>query len=215
MNLRHAPILICLLLLAAAPAGDAARYANDFSKAAPGKLAGEEFLVLAGDFEVKEIGGDKLIELAPHPLDSFGLLFGPAEHATGAVSARIWGATTGRRFPELGVGANDTGGYRLWLMPRLKLVAIRKADETVATAPYAAWQSETWTHFRLAVTKAGEGAWQIRGKVWPGGADEPAEWTITLEDATEPPAGRASVWGNPYSGKPIRFDDLTMTAPPD
>ena len=43
-------------------------------------------------------------------------------------------ATTGRRFPEFGVGLNDAGGYKLWLMPRLKLVLIRKGDVELAKA---------------------------------------------------------------------------------
>jgi len=197
--------------MAGAPAGDAARYSNDFSKAASGKPSGDEFLVLAGSFEVKEVSGEKLLELAPLPIDGYGLLFGPAEHATGTVLARVWGATTGRRYPEFGVGSNDAGGYKLWLMPRRGVVAIRKADETVATAPYATWKSETWTRFRLAVSKVGEGGWKVQGKVWADGADEPKEWTVSYSDDSEPPAGRASVWGHPYSGQPIRFDDLEIS----
>ena len=205
------PLASLLLLLAAAPAGEAPLYSNDFAKASPGKLPDEEFLVLAGEFEVKDAGGDKLLELAPHPIDSSGVLFGPAEHATGTVSARIWGATTGRRFPEFGIGSNDAGGYKLWLIPRMGLVAIRKADQTVATAPYDAWKPETWTRFRLSVTKAGEGAWKVQGKAWPADGKEPDAWTVSFDDTEAPAAGRASVWGHPYSGKPIRFDDLVVT----
>ena len=205
--------LACLFALAAAaaPAGDTPRYANDFAKAAPGKLDEKEFLVLAGRFEVKEADGERFVELSPHPMESYGLLFGPPGGATGGASARVWGATTGRRFPEFGLGTNDAGGYKLWLMPRMKRLAIRKADATVATAPYDGWQSGTWTHFRLAVTKAGEGAWRIQGKVWPGGTEEPKDWTVSFDDTAEPPTGRASVWANPYSDEPIRFDDLAVT----
>ena len=212
MKIRRFTCLACLFAAAAAaPAGDAPPlYSNDFAKAAPGKLPDEEFLVLSGNFEVKDVDGERLLELSPHPVDAFGLLFGPAGEATGGVSARVWGATTGRRFPEFGVGSNDTGGYKLWLMPRRGTVALRQADQTVATAPYEAWKTGTWTRFRLSVSKAGEGAWTVRGKVWPDG-DEPEAWTVTFDDTAEPPPGRASVWGNPYSDEPIRFDDLAVT----
>jgi hypothetical protein len=215
MTLRRFSRLAVLLPLAAAAAtaGDAPPppYSNDFARAAPGELPDEEFLVLSGNFQVKDVGGEKLLELSPHPVDAFGLLFGPAGEATGGVSARVWGATTGRRFPEFGVGSNDTGGYKLWLMPRRGTVALRKAEQTVATAPYEAWKTGTWTRFRLAVGKAGGDKWTVRGKVWPDGADEPEAWTVTFDDTAEPPAGRASVWGNPYSDEPIRFDDLAVT----
>ena len=214
MNFRTVPWMAGLLLLgAAAPAADAPappRYANDFAKAAAGKLPDDEFLVLAGTFEVAERGGERVLELSPYPLDAFGVLFGPAGHATGNVSARVWATTTGRRVPEFGVGSNDAGGYKLWLMPRRKLVAIRKADVTVATAPYDAWTPATWTHVRLAVTKAGDAAWRVQGKAWPAGAAEPATWTVSFDEPAEPPAGRASVWANPYSGQPVRFDDLRV-----
>jgi hypothetical protein len=208
--------IVLLLLVAvatgAAAAGDAPLYSNDFSKAAPGKLPEDQFLVLAGEFTVKDVDGNRLVELAGTPLDSMGLLFGPTPAApTGAVSARIWGATTGERFPEFGVGANDAGGYKLWLMPRQKLVAIRKGDETVATAPYENWKTGTWTRMTLQVSKVGEGAWSVRGKVWPDAAAEPKGWTISFDEKTEPTPGRASLWANPYSGQPIRFDDLVLT----
>ena len=212
MNFRRVCVpVVVSLLAAAAPAGDAPLYSNDFAKAAPGKLPDEEFLVLAGDFQVKEVGGEKLLEVAPYPLDTFGVLFGPAGESTGTVSARVWAATTGRRFPEFGVGSNDTGGYKLWLMPRMNRIEIRKADVTVATAPYEGWKPETWTRFRLSVSKAGEGAWKVQGKAWADGAEEPKDWAVTFDDTTEPAAGRASVWANPYSGNPVRFDDLLVT----
>jgi hypothetical protein len=206
--------LLLTLITFAASAGDATPplYSNDFSKLTPGKLPDDQFLALAGDFAVKDVDGNRLLELAGTPLDSFGLLFGPTPDApTGSVSARVWGATTGKRTPEFGVGTNDAGGYKLWLMPRQRLVVIRKGDETVATAPYQTWKTQTWTRLLLQVSKAGDNVWRVRGKVWPDGSPEPTDWTISFDDKTEPTAGRASVWGNPYSGQPIRFDDLTLT----
>jgi hypothetical protein len=203
---------LLLALIAATPAGDGALYSNDFTKASPGKLPdGDEFLALAGEFAVKDVDGNRVLEVAPTPLEAFGLLFGPTpEKPTYAVGARVWAASTGRRVPEFGIGSNDAGGYKLWLMPRQKRVAIRRGDETLATAPYDAWQTQTWTTFRLEVVPAGEGKWTVRGKVWAEKSEEPKSWTITFDDTAEPPAGRASVWANPYSGQPVRFDDLVV-----
>ena len=210
--MRQPLAILTLLLVAAVPVGDAPVYSNDFSKAAPGKPSEDEFLVLAGDFSVKDVGGERVLELAGLPLDSLGALFGPAgESPNAGVAARVWAATTGRRFPEFGVGLSDAGGYKLWLMPRQKLVVIRKGDEDVASAPYVSWKTETWTRFRLEVAKAGEGAWTVRGKVWPDGSGEPKDWTVAFNETEEPPAGRASLWANPYSGQPTRFDDLRVT----
>jgi hypothetical protein len=214
MKLRRAiPFTaITLALLGANPSGDAPPiYSNDFSEIPPGKLEDEQFLSLAGIFTVEEVGGNRLLELTGTTLDSLGLLFGPTpEKATGTVTARIWAASTGKRVPEFGVGSNDAGGYKLWLMPRQKVVAIRKGDATVAKAAYDGWKTETWTQFRLEVANAGEGKWIVRGRVWADGTDEPKDWTVSFDETEEPAAGRASVWANPYSNQPTRFDDLKV-----
>ena len=50
----------------------------------------------------------------------------------------------------------------------------------------------------------------IEGRAWPNGISEPNEWSISFEASEAPPAGKASIWGAPYSGKPILFDDLNV-----
>ena len=64
---------------------------------------------------------------------------------------------------------------------------------------------------RLQVRKAKDGEWKVEGKAWKQGSAEPKPWAIAHDEKTEPTAGRASIWGNPFSGTPIRFDDLTVT----
>src|SRR3954465_3377643 len=86
---RVAVLVLGLALLAAAPAGDAPLYSNDFSKLQPGKLPDDQFLVLAGELAVKDVDGDRLLELPGTPLNSFGVLFGPTpDQPTGTVAAR-------------------------------------------------------------------------------------------------------------------------------
>ncbi len=38
------------------------------------------------------------------------------------------------------------------------------------------------------------------------------EWMISLDEKAPPHEGRPSIWGSPYSGTPIRFDDLMVTS---
>jgi hypothetical protein len=210
--MRTTACAILLALIAAAPAGDAPLYSNDFTKATPGKPPEADFLVLAGNFEITDVDGGRVLEVAGTPFDSFGVLFGPATPEPSCnISARVWGANTGKRVPEFGVGASDTGGYKLWLMPRHKQLVIRKGEETVATASYDNWKPGTWTCFRLDVSKSGDGAWTVRGKVWPDGSDEPKDWKVSFEEKDGPAPGRASLWANTYSGQPVRFDDLLVT----
>lgn len=198
--------LICAICLCADKPAAPDTYMNDFEQAALGKPS-DEFLILNGTFTVVQVDGNKCLELAADPLDGDGLLFGPPGRPTGGISARIWGSATGKRFPEFGVGAFDGGGYKLMLVPAQGILELRKGDDSMTSSPYP-WKSETWTRFRMRITKLADGKFQIDGKAWPDGSPEPAAWSVSAQDTDAPSAGRASAWGMPYSGKPIRFDDL-------
>ena len=183
-------------------------YENNFEKADVGKVP-EDFLVLDGGFVVKEESGNKFLELPGAPLDNFGVLFGPTETANVAVSARIHGTGKGRRFPAFGVGLNGVGGYKIQITPAKKVIELFKGEDVVASAPYT-WESDAWTMLRLQVRKVKEGEFVMEGKAWKQGAEEPKAWIISHPEKGEITAGRASVWGNPFSGTPIRFDDLQV-----
>jgi len=182
-------------------------YENNFEKAEVGKLP-EDLLVLDGAFAVKAEGGNKFLELPGAPLDTYGLLFGPTESANIAVSTRVYGTGKGRRFPTFGLGLNGVGGYKLQVSPGKKLLELYKGEELAASAPYT-WESDSWTILHLQIRKTGD-SWTIEGKAWKEGGTEPAGWKVSHEEKTEPAAGRASIWGSPYSTTPIRYDDLLL-----
>ena len=187
-------------------------YRNDFEKAEIGKVP-EDFLVLDGGFAVQQEGGNKFLELPGAPLgeDTFGLLFGPTEPENVSASARIFGTAKGRRFPAFAVGLNGVGGLKLQVSPAKKLVELYRGEEVVATAPYT-WEPGSWTLLRLDVRKVKDGEFKVQGKVWKQDAKEPQAWTIDYTLMGDLPARRAAIWGSPYSGTPIRFDDLTVSS---
>jgi hypothetical protein len=207
------PAALILLLTIAAGAAESGKtlYENDFQKAAPGPLPENEFLVLDGDFSIKESDGNKYVELPGAPLDTFGVLFGPTTNDGVCVSARIYGTSKGRRFPAFGVGLNGQNGCKLKVSPAKEALEIYKGDQSVASVPYH-WKTGAWTVLKLRIRQTEGPTWRIEGKAWPQTETEPKEWTITLEEKTEPHRGRASIWGNPFSGTPIRFSGLRVTA---
>jgi hypothetical protein len=185
-------------------------YSNGFEKAEPGKVP-EDIMVLEGGFTVREADGNKFLELPGAPLETFGLLFGPTETENVRSSARIYGTGKGRRFPTFAVGLNGVGGYKLQMAPGKRALELLKSEsEVLASVPFT-WESGTWTSMSLQIRKIGEQQWQLEGKAWKDGSPEPAKWMITHTEKTAPIPGRAGVWGMPYSGTPIRFDDLTMS----
>jgi hypothetical protein len=180
----------------------------DFESAKPG-AAPEEFMVLGGQFAVEQIDSNKVLELPGAPLDDFGALFGPAQAEDIAVRARIRSQGSRRLAPRFGVGLCGASGYRLLVVPAKKELQLFKDQEAVASAPFE-WQSGAWTWLHLQIEKAGDGKWKVEGKAWADGRHEPAQWTLSFDAAEKPVAGKASVWGAPYSGKPIWFDDLSV-----
>lgn len=186
-------------------------FQQDFEKADLGKNASDlEFLVI-GDAEFKVVQDEKskVLELSPIPLETYGCLFGPVETENVDAQFRAFGTLTGRRFPVFGVGLSGVGGYILRVNPAKKAIELLKGEEVKASAPYT-WKTATWTHVRLAVKKVKDGQWTISGKAWEQGQEEPKDWQVNFDDAEKPLSGRGSLWGIPYAGTPIRFDDLSV-----
>lgn len=205
---------LCLVALGAGlllRAGAAPLYQMTFQEAEPGRVPAE-LLVLDGAFAVRAEGEERFLELPGAPLETFGVLFGPAVTNDVSVSARFFGTGSGRRYPTFALGLGGVNGYKLRVSPGKKQLELLKADTVLQGVPYA-WESGRWTHLRLQVRTAG-GGWKIEGKAWTEGAAEPAEWTIVREETEAPRPGRASIWGAPFAGTPIRFDDLTLSAAP-
>ena len=183
-------------------------FKSDFESANLGSLP-EELMVLAGEFSVSDIGGNKALELPGNPLEDFGALFGPAESDGIAVRARVFSESSKRLAPRFGVGLDGVAGYRLLVAPGQNRLQLLKDQEAVASAPLE-WKSGTWTWLHLQIREVSAGKWIIEGRAWADGSPEPNEWSISFEVSETPPVGKASLWGAPYSGKPILFDDLSV-----
>ncbi len=186
-------------------------YENNFETAGLNAVPAD-MLVLNGNIAVKEEDGNKFLEVPGAPLEDYGVMFGPTQNTDAAVTARVRGTGKGRRFPTFGVGLFGQGGFKLQVSPGKKTLEIYQGEEAKASAPYA-WESGFWTQLKLQVRRVKEGAWRVEGKAWKQGTPEPAAWSITLDVTEEPPAGRPTILGNPYSDLPIQFDDLVVTVP--
>jgi hypothetical protein len=210
MNNRTIFIIVAIIALtsSAQTPADKVLFETDFQSENADSVP-EELMILAGEFSVKENGGNKALELPGTPLEDFGALFGPAESDGVAVRARIRSESTKRLAPRFGVGLNGVAGYRLLVVPGQDGLQLLKDQQVVASAPFE-WKPGTWTLLHLQVRKISESEWIIEGRAWADGTPEPKDWSISFEVSEAPPAGKASIWGAPYSGKPILFDDLSV-----
>ncbi len=184
-------------------------YSNDLSQE---KLDEEpkDTLVLMGKFTVQERDGNKVVHLPGAPLDAFGMLFGPSETENYTATALIHGEKKGRRYPSFGLGINGVGGYRIMVAPAKRAIELYRGDEVVGSQPFR-WQDKTWTHTKIQILKGKGEEWMINAKVWHKGEDEPKDWQLSYTEVEAPFPGQPSIWGSPYSGKEILFDDLVLT----
>jgi hypothetical protein len=199
-----------VLGLAAASAADGvgkSLFENGFENAEVGKLP-DGFLVLDGGFLVREDGTNRFLELPGSPLDSFAVQFGPTTGSDVAVQGRIFGTAKGRRYPTFAVGLGGVAGYRLQVSPGKKALEIHKDQELKADVPYE-WKPGEWVALRLEIRKVSAAEWKVTGAAQDSSSVTRVEFTAK----EEPPTGRASVSGSPFSGTPIRFDDLVVERP--
>lgn len=187
-------------------------YSNDFEKATVSAVP-EDMMILGGEFTVKSSDTNQFLELPGSPLDSFAVQFGPAVQDVVAVSARIYGASKGRRAPTFGVGLGGVSGWKLQVSPGKKAVELLKDQEIKASVAYD-WKSGTWTQLWLEIRKVKAGEWKVEGKVWTPDASEPKSPLIVADEKEEPISGKASILGSPFAGTPVWYDDLKVQALP-
>jgi hypothetical protein len=171
----------------------------------------ENIMVLAGDFHVKEDAGQKLLELAAEPLETYTALFGPAHKENIAVRGMAKSTGKGRRFPVFGFGVGGVTGVVLRVAGAKKALEFVRNEEQLASVNFP-FPSDKWVSFHVQVRKTGDAAWIAEGKAWVEGSEEPAAFMLNVPLDKAPVTGRASCWGVPYSGEPILFDNFSVLA---
>ena len=181
---------------------------EDFSKVPVGRVP-EKILVLGGDFSVQEDGKERFLELPGKPIELFAAMFGPSTKAAVAVEARILGKRRGRRaFPAFGLGLNGVSGFRVLVSPAKGKMELFRGEAKLRDVPFR-WERDDWTHVRLEMNAVTDG-WRVEARAWSQGGKAPAKPNIVWLEKQKPLAARATLWGAPYAGTPIRFDDLRV-----
>jgi hypothetical protein len=186
----------------------AVTYENDFSTAEIGQVP-DELLVLDGRFAVSEFEGNKVLKLPGSPLETYGVLFGSSARDGIAMTARIHGTRKGRRFPAFAVSLGGISGFRLQITPAKRALELLRGDQALESVPWE-WKSGAWTQLRLQINKTSDTTWIVQGKAWIAGESEPDDWALTHSREEQPVSGKAGIWGKPFSGTPIHFDDVAV-----
>lgn len=167
-----------------------------------------DFLVLDGYFAVVESDGGRVLELPATPLNSFGAIFGPTQNSDLYIQAEFKSDRRGRVGPRFGVGLCGVNGYKLRITPNKRALELYDGEDVVQEVPFR-WKSNEWATIHLQIRQTEESKWIVEGKAWQG-EDVPEEWMISFETEEEPNNGKPSIWGTPYSEKPIWFDNIII-----
>src|SRR6201988_1643319 len=163
-------------------------------------------------FAVREVNGNKvLVKLTEGSslLSRARAYFGPSDLSNYTVESDVLATTKRRQQGDAGVIAQR---YVLTLYGNSQMLHLEpwqpETGRTV-TKPYA-WKPDTWYRMKLQVENTPDGKVRARGKVWPVGETEPAEWMIERIDPIPNKQGAPGIFGNGLAE--LYFDNIKVYA---
>lgn len=200
---------LCALTFVTAYAGELKQAhfnADDWQEGEPPK----EVFVVDGSVKVLAHEGNKALAVLPDPLTDASAQLGSSAAGESVIQVKVLGSKQGRSFPRFGVSVHGMSGHRLILNLPKRQLELMKNDEVLASVPYT-WTTDTWVWIKLEARRGEGDAWSITGSAWAADAPEPKEPLIQHADKGLKGQGKPSIWGTPFSEKPIFFDDITVS----
>ncbi len=135
--------------------------------------------------------------------------FGPPDLSDYTIEADVRGGIADGKMPDIGIIAQ---GYTLDLQGVQQKLQVRTwaAQLRIATTIDFPWKPDTWYTVKLRAENH-DGKAMVRGKVWPKGQAEPAEWTVEAEDPSPNVTGSPGLFGNATNAE-ITMDNLKVSA---
>ena len=166
---------------------------------------------VAGKYTVVTLDGQKVLQKAPdESIFQRGRMFiGPGDWSNYTIEADVRVATRRRQIGDIGITAQR---YTLVLYGNSQQLKLEPWEpETQRTVEVAfAWKADAWYHLKLRVENMPNGQVRARGKAWPTGEPEPAQWMIDKVDPIGNRQGAPGVFAFAQFG--AYLDNLKVTA---
>ena len=164
-----------------------------------------------GRFTIATIDGQKALHKPPDNtlFKRIRAFFGSTGWSNYTVEADIRTPTRRRQQGDIGVTAQRYSLILYGTVQRLKLEPWEPETERTVTVPFA-WKPDTWQHLKLEVQNLPDGKVRARGKAWPTGGQEPAEWLIERIDPIGNKEGAPGLFIDAEFGAHV--DNLKVTA---
>jgi outer membrane protein assembly factor BamB len=166
---------------------------------------------VAGKISVVTLDGQKVLQKAPDNtiFKRIRAFIGPVDWSNYTFEADVRAAMQRRQMGDVGITAQR---YTLVLYgnsQKLKLEPWEPEVTRTVTVPFT-WKQDTWYRLKLRVENMPDGKVRARGKAWPAGQSEPAEWMIDRVDPIGNHQGAPGLFIDAQWG--AYLDNFTLTA---
>jgi hypothetical protein len=165
----------------------------------------------AGKYSVVTLDGQKVLQKAPdETIFQRGRMFiGPVDWSNYTFEADVRVATRRRQMGDVGITAQRYSLVLYGNSQQLKLEPWEPEIQRTVTVPFA-WKADAWYHLKLRVENTPDGKVRARGKAWPTGEAEPADWMIDKVDAMGNRQGAPGIFAFAQFG--AYLDNLKLVA---
>jgi outer membrane protein assembly factor BamB len=147
----------------------------------------------AGQLAVTTLEGQKVLE--KKPLETLfkraRFFIGPTTWSNYTVEADVRTPTRRRQMGDVGITAQRYSLVLYGNSQRMKIEPWEPETTRTKSSPFA-WKADAWYRLKLRVENLPNGQVRARGKAWPVGSTEPAEWVV---DVTDPIGNREGAPG--------------------
>ena len=165
----------------------------------------------AGKFTVVTLDGQKVLQKAPDEtlFSRIRMFIGPTDWSNYTFQGDVRVNMKRRQMGDIGITAQR---YTLALYgneQKLKIEPWEPEVQRTATVPFE-WKADAWYTLKIRVENMPDGKVRVRGKAWPQGQPEPAEWMIERLDPIGNREGAPGIFAAAPFG--LYLDNLKLTA---
>ena len=164
----------------------------------------------AGKYETRtlEDGERVLVKRADNPfLRRARVYMGPPTLSGYTVSADVLAKTRRRQMGNAGLVAQRYQFVLMGTHQRLEIHSWQATPGRTTQMPFA-WEADTWYSMKFEVVED-DGGVIARGKVWPRGEDEPADWTLDWREELPHHEGTPGIFADAVSAE-VFFDNIVV-----
>jgi outer membrane protein assembly factor BamB len=137
----------------------------------------------AGKFVVATLDGEKVLQKPPDNtiFKRIRAFVGPVDLSNYTVEGDVRGTTRRRQMTDIGVTAQRYSLVLYGNSQQLKIEPWEPETQRSVAVPFT-WKADAWYHLKLRVENLPDGKVRARGKAWPTGQPEPANWAVEMID---------------------------------